>query len=111
MVESKVVTLTVIEHTGIEHVVQGEARDSVMQVITANDIPGLVGECGGSLACATCHAYVDAAWVDRIPPAGPDERMMLEGALDVAENSRLTCQLTLTPELEGIVFRLPASQY
>jgi len=100
-----------IEHNGTEHVVEAEAGRSVMQAALDNLVPGIVGDCGGCCTCATCHAYVDDAWLDKLPPASESERMMLDGALDVKANSRLSCQLCIRPELDRIVVRLPESQY
>lgn len=100
-----------IEHSGAEHVVEAEAGKSVMQIAIDNMVPGIVGDCGGCCTCATCHGYVDEAWLGKLPAPSEDEKMMIEGALSVAANSRLTCQIRLTDELDGLVLRLPASQF
>lgn len=100
-----------IEHSGTEHVVEGETGKSVMQTALDHLVPGIVGDCGGCCSCATCHGYVDPAWIGKVGPVQPDEAMMLEGALHVEANSRLTCQITLKPELDGVIVRLPESQY
>lgn len=100
-----------IEHSGTERVVDAEIGKSVMQIALDNMIPGIVGDCGGSCSCATCHAYVDPAFAGKLPPQSETEVMMLEGALETQQNSRLTCQLTMTPELDGLVVRTPASQF
>lgn len=102
--------LRLIEHNGTEHVLEAEVGSSVMQTAVDNMVPGIIGDCGGNCSCATCHGYVDAAWIDRVPPKSEDEAIMLEGVLHVEDNSRLTCQLKLTPELDGLVVRLPESQ-
>lgn len=83
---------------------------SVMRAAVENMIPGILGDCGGSCACATCHAYIEAPWDARLPARSLDEESTLEGALDVQSTSRLTCQIKLTDELDGLVVRLPLSQ-
>lgn len=100
-----------IEHNGTEHVVEAEDGKSVMQTAIDNMVPGIVGDCGGCCTCATCHGYIDGSWADRLKPKSEDENMMLEGALAVEANSRLTCQIVIQPELEGLVVRLPESQF
>ena len=100
-----------VEASGTEHTVDAKVGESVMLAATGNMVPGILADCGGSCTCATCHAYLDERWVDKVPPVGEDEAAMLEGALDTKPNSRLTCQVNVTEELDGAVFRLPASQY
>ncbi|TDU22463.1 2Fe-2S ferredoxin [Panacagrimonas perspica] len=100
-----------IEASGKEHVVEAKAGESVMFAATGNMVPGILADCGGSCTCATCHAYLDEGWVDKAAPVGEDEAAMLEGALDVRPNSRLTCQVNVTDELDGAIFRIPVSQY
>lgn len=99
-----------IEHDGTEHVVEGEVGNSLMQTARDNLVPGIIGDCGGNCSCATCHGYVDRAWLGKLPPQSEEEVMMLDGAMHLEHNSRLTCQLKVTPELDGIVIRLPISQ-
>ena len=99
-----------IEHNGTEHRVQAEVGVNLMQVATDNMVPGILGDCGGACSCATCHGYVDPAWLDKIEPRSEPEEMMLDGALHTESNSRLMCQITMKPELDGIVVRLPVSQ-
>jgi len=84
---------------------------TVMQGAVDNMIDGILAECGGACACATCHCYVDPAWVEIAGPAEGDEVDLLEAAVDPKENSRLSCQMTVTAEMEGLVVHLPASQY
>ena len=87
--------------------------ENVMHGALYNGVDGIVGECGGALACATCHCYVDEAWTDKVGgPASPDEQDMLENAAaEVKPNSRLTCQIVVTPELDGLIVHMPESQY
>ncbi|HHX83059.1 MAG TPA: (2Fe-2S)-binding protein [Pseudomonadaceae bacterium] len=84
---------------------------SVMQGAVDNMIDGIVAECGGSCSCATCHCYVDEAWLDRIPPASGMEKDMLECVLEPRPNSRLSCQIVVTDELDGLLVRVPESQF
>jgi 2Fe-2S ferredoxin len=99
-----------IEHNGTEHVVEGHPGQSVMQVALDYQVPGILADCSGCLTCGTCHGYVDDAWMGRVPPAKSDERELLEGLLNTTPNSRVTCQISLTEALDGLVVRLPASQ-
>jgi 2Fe-2S ferredoxin len=75
-----------------------------------NDVPGIDAECGGACACATCHVYVDEAWRARVGAASDMERNMLEFAGDVRPDSRLSCQIRVTKELDGLVVQTPKSQ-
>lgn len=100
-----------IEHSGKEHVVNAEVGKSVMQNAIENLIPGIIGDCGGACSCATCHGYVDPAWECKVAPKNESEEAMLDGALRVESNSRLTCQIMVTSEHDGLVVRLPVSQF
>jgi len=104
------VKILYIEHNGAEHVVEAQAGSTVMQAAIENLVPGIIGDCGGCCSCATCHGYVDPGWMDRLPPKSDEESMMLDGALSVKPESRLTCQIKIGPELDGLVVRLPESQ-
>lgn len=91
-----------------------EAPDgvSLMAAATGAGVPGIVAECGGQLRCATCHVIVDPAWAGRLPPPSADEQAMLELTATPREaGSRLACQLQLTPALQGLAVRVPATQY
>lgn len=98
-----------IQPDGDETVATANIGETVMQTAVNHQVPGILGDCGGSCSCATCHAYVDEAWVSHMPPAESYEIDMLTCAIDVRENSRLTCQLNVTPELDGLVVRLPST--
>ncbi|MES2489128.1 MAG: 2Fe-2S iron-sulfur cluster-binding protein [Pseudomonadota bacterium] len=100
-----------IEHSGKEHLIDAEIGKSVMQAAVDNMVPGIIGDCGGACSCATCHGYVDPAWCGKLPAMSEEETGMLDGSLNVESNSRLTCQLMLAANLDGIVVRLPASQF
>jgi len=105
--------ISYIEADGVRHDVDVPLGENVMRGAVNNGIEGIVGECGGGLACATCHCYVDAAWADKAGgPSSDDERDMLESAAaEVRPTSRLSCQITITPELDGLVVELPERQY
>jgi ferredoxin, 2Fe-2S len=104
--------VTYIESNGVQHHVDVPINENVMRGALYNDVPGIIGECGGARSCATCRCYVDAAWTEKVGgPASDAERELLEGAeMPVAPNVRLSCQITMTPELDGLVVHLPESQ-
>ena len=104
--------ITYKEHDGTEHVVEVEPETSVMQGAVNNDIPGVVAECGGSMACATCHVYVDDAWLDKLPEADDMESEMLDCvAAERRANSRLGCQVNVSDKVAGMIVRIPDTQY
>ncbi len=103
--------VTYIDHEGAVFDVQVETGRSVMQGATENLIEGIVAECGGCCSCATCHCYVDEAWLGKLEEPSDVEKDMLECAVDPKPNSRLSCQITVTDELDGLVVRLPESQF
>ena len=103
--------ITFIEHNGTPHTVEIAVGKSVMQAAVENFVPGIVADCGGSCACATCHGFVDDRWRAAIPAVQADEQSLLEGLLETQSNSRLTCQIEITPGLDGLVVRLPRSQF
>lgn len=105
------ITVTFIDPQGQAHAVQADTGTSLMQVATENGIPGIVAECGGACSCATCVCQVDAAWAERVGAAEGMELAMLDGALDECATSRLSCQIRLSPALDGLVVRVPRSQY
>lgn len=102
--------ITYIEHDGRRHLIEVEAGLSVMQGAVWGAIPGIEANCGGACACGTCHVYVDPEWADRIPPPAPGELGILEFVLEPAESSRLSCQIIVSPELDGLVVRVPEKQ-
>lgn len=102
--------LTIIEWNGKEHLLEVEVGKSVMQTAIDAMVPGIMADCGGSCSCATCHCYVDEAWTARLPAPESAESDMLECALEPLGNSRLSCQLRMTPQNDGLVVRLPKSQ-
>ncbi|GAB3246654.1 2Fe-2S iron-sulfur cluster-binding protein [Nocardioides dilutus] len=101
-----------VEADGTDHTVEVPDGENLKQAAMDNLVPGIIGDCGGFAECGTCHGYVDEAYLDRLPAATEDEEMMLEGILaPVERNSRLTCQIPMTSELDGIVVRLPEVQH
>jgi 2Fe-2S ferredoxin len=100
-----------IEHSGKEHVVDVKPGMTVMEGAVKNLIPGIDADCGGACACATCHVYVDGAWVAKIEPMQEMEKTMLDFAEGVEPNSRLSCQIKITDALDGITVRMPKSQH
>jgi 2Fe-2S ferredoxin len=105
------VKITYIEFNGTEHVVDVEDGLTVMEGARDNDIPGIEADCGGACACSTCHVYIDNDWVDRLPQKEDMESDMLEFAFSPNEKtSRLTCQITVTDDLEGLIVRMPEKQ-
>lgn len=103
--------IKLIEHNGTEHSIEIPVGTSVMQGAINNMVPGIVGDCGGSCSCATCHCYVKPEWASKLKPADEAEMAMLDGVLDQRDTSRLSCQIIVTAEMDGLTFDLPASQY
>jgi 2Fe-2S ferredoxin len=91
-----------VDLAGVRHKVDVEVGNTLMEAAIDNDIAGIEAECGGACACATCHAYVDENWIARLPEMDDMEDAMLDSALDRKSNSRLTCQITMTDEYDGI---------
>ena len=103
--------ITYIEFDGKEHVVDVKPGQSVMEGAVKNNIPGIDADCGGACACATCHVYVDPAWLGKTGDKSSMEESMLDFAEGVEDNSRLSCQIKVTDELNGLVVRMPDSQH
>lgn len=97
----------VTDSTGAVHILAGKPGDSVMQLARAADLP-VAGECNGSMACATCHMVVDPAWAALLPAVSDDEEAMLDTVFNLSSTSRLSCQIRLSPELDGIRLSIPA---
>ncbi|ALS65180.1 MULTISPECIES: 2Fe-2S iron-sulfur cluster-binding protein [Pandoraea] len=104
-------TIYFVEPGGVTHEVPADAGYSLMQAAVKEMVPGIPAECGGSCSCATCHVYVDDAWFARLPPPSEDEKMMLEGTLEPRPTSRLTCQIIVHPEMDGMVVHVPANTW
>jgi 2Fe-2S ferredoxin len=102
--------ITYIEHNGTEHTVEVAVGLTVMEGAVNNNVPGIDADCGGACACSTCHAYVDPDWVGKLPVREDMEEDMLDFAFEPNERSRLTCQIQVTPEIDGLVLQLPEKQ-
>jgi 2Fe-2S ferredoxin len=100
-----------IQPDGKEQAVEIAPGWSVMEGAVKNRVPGIEADCGGACACATCHVYVDPKWLLALPPKAEMEDAMLDFAVGAAPNSRLSCQLRMTSDLDGLVVRVPVSQY
>jgi len=103
--------VTFVSAAGDRHEVDGVSGQSLMALATANRINGIIGECGGNLSCASCHVYLPSEWAGKVPPPTPQESMMVDCALDVTDESRLSCQIAYTEALDGVEVRMPVSQY
>ncbi|MGO9358428.1 MAG: 2Fe-2S iron-sulfur cluster-binding protein [Xanthobacteraceae bacterium] len=91
--------------------IEANVGDSAMQVAVTHGVTEIVAECGGNAMCATCHVYVDGEWIGRLPAVTADEDSLLDGvAAERRPNSRLSCQIRMTPELDGLVLLLPDKQ-
>lgn len=100
----------VTDPAGFEHELEAIEGWRVMEIIRDYGLP-IKAECGGACACATCHVYVDAAWMDKIAAMRGDEEDMLDSAFDVQDNSRLSCQIIMSEELDGLKVRIaPAAE-
>jgi ferredoxin, 2Fe-2S len=102
--------ITCIDHLGSARTVEAEVGSTVMETAIKNGIPGIEAECGGACACATCHVYVDDAWRETVGDASPMEEDMLDFGYEVKASSRLSCQIKVTPDLDGLVVRTPERQ-
>ena len=102
--------ITYIEFDGTEHTIDVKPGLSVMEGAVKNNIPGIDADCGGACACATCHCYVDEEWVSRTGQRFVMEESMLDFAENVQPNSRLSCQIRVRPELDGLVVHTPTRQ-
>ena len=100
-----------VAHDGTERIAEVPVGESVMRGAVANSIPGIDADCGGQCACATCHVYVDEGWLSKAGTPSEMETNMLAFVDGAQPNSRLSCQIMMTPELAGIVVKLPESQH
>ena len=103
--------ITYIEFNGEQHVVDVTPGMTVMEGAVKHAVPGIDADCGGACACATCHVYVDPAWREKVGERNVMEESMLDFADNVEPTSRLSCQIKVTEELEGLIVRLPESQH
>ena len=103
--------VTFIQFSGEQTTIDAASGDSVMKAAIDNLVPGIDADCGGECSCATCHVLVDADWVARTGSPSDQENAMLDLNPDRESNSRLSCQITMTDELDGLVVNLPEFQY
>jgi ferredoxin, 2Fe-2S len=104
------VKITYIESGGTARTVDADVGATVMETAIKNNVPGIEAECGGACACATCHVYVDEAWVVKTGEPSPMEEDMLDFAYDVRPTSRLSCQIPVTQDLDGLIVTTPPRQ-
>ena len=104
------VKITYIEHSGKNHTIDVQNGLSVMEGAIQNNIPGIDADCGGSMACATCHVYVKEDWFNKLPEKTDGEDDMLDQAYEPNSSSRLSCQITVSDKLNGLVVYLPEKQ-
>ena len=102
--------ITYIEHNGTNHTVDVQNGLTVMEGAVQNNIPGIDADCGGSMACATCHVYVKEYWFDKINKKNEGEDDMLDQAYEPKKNSRLSCQIIVSDDLDGLVVDMPEKQ-
>jgi ferredoxin, 2Fe-2S len=100
-----------VDHDGKERDIEVAEGLSVMEGAVKNLVPGIDADCGGACACATCHVYVDEAWLGKLDPKSDMEETMLDFAQELQPNSRLSCQIKVTPALDGLTVRTPKSQH
>jgi len=102
--------ITYIENNGKEHKIEVSNGLTVMEGAVQNNIPGIDADCGGSMACATCHVYVKEEWFNKLPKKEDGEEDMLDMAYEPNKFSRLSCQITVTDDLDGLIVKLPTKQ-
>jgi ferredoxin, 2Fe-2S len=103
--------ITFIQPDGRAQTVEGDVGMTVMETAKKHLVEGIEAECGGACACATCHVYVDDQWRERVGPPAEMEEDMLDFAFDVRESSRLSCQVKVTDQLDGLIVRVPDKQF
>jgi len=104
------VKITYIDAGGTARTVEGEVGSTVMEAAIKNGVPGIEAECGGACACSTCHVYIDEVWRQAVGEPSPMEEDMLDFAYEVKPNSRLSCQIKVTEEFDGLIVRTPERQ-
>ena len=96
---------------GSRHAIEAENGEILMRIAVRNEFSGILAECGGACSCATCHVHIDKSWYAKLPPRDELETEMLDFAEGVDDTSRLSCQIKITPELDGLIVHVPESQY
>jgi len=105
------VQITYVEHDGTEHVVDSQTGVSLMQAAIDNLVPGIDADCGGECSCATCHVMVNENWLEKVGPPGEMEESMLDLNPERQDNSRLSCQVEVSEELDGLRVSMPEFQF
>jgi ferredoxin, 2Fe-2S len=102
--------ITFIDSAGTARTVEGEVGSTVMETAIKNGVPEIEAECGGACACSTCHLYIGEGWMEKVGEPSPMEADMLDFAFEVKPNSRLSCQIKVSEELDGLVVTTPSRQ-
>jgi 2Fe-2S ferredoxin len=102
--------ITFIDSAGTARTVDGEVGSTVMEAAIKNGVPGIEAECGGACACSTCHVYIDDAWREKVGEPSPMEEDMLDFAYEVRPSSRLSCQIKVSEDLDGLTVQTPERQ-
>lgn len=102
--------ITYVEHNGKPHAIDVPTGQTVMEGAVRNGVPGIDADCGGNCACATCHVYIDPAWVAKVGPIEANEESMLKYVQQAKPNSRLSCQIAVTDALDGLLLTMPDRQ-
>ena len=102
--------ITYIEHNGKSHTIDVPNELTVMEGAVQNNIPGIDADCGGGMACATCHVYVEEEWFNKLPKKEDGEEDMLDMAYEPNKFSRLSCQVIVSEELDGLIVKIPSKQ-
>lgn len=104
-------TINFILADGTEHAIDGQVGTPVMYLAKRNNLAGILAECGGMCCCATCHVHIARQWISKLPKMADDEQETLEFAEGVDDTSRLSCQIKITDEMDGLIVYVPESQY
>ena len=107
---STMVKITYIDSAGTARTVEGEVGSTVMETAINHSVPEIEAECGGACACSTCHVYIDEAWREKVGEPSPMEEDMLDFAFEVRPNSRLSCQIKVRDDLDGLIVTTPSRQ-
>ena len=102
--------ITYVEHSGEKRTINVDKGLTVMEGAIQNEIPGIDADCGGGMACATCHVYVKEEWFNKLPKKEDGEEDMLDMAFEPKKNSRLSCQIIVSDELDGLIVNIPSKQ-
>jgi 2Fe-2S ferredoxin len=102
--------ITFMDIEGAARTVEGEVGSTVMEAAIKNGVPGIEAECGGACACSTCHVYIEETWREKVGEPSPMEEDMLDFAYEVRPNSRLSCQIKIREDLDGLTVRTPERQ-